>query len=384
MPASTPARRRSPAAGLRTFFRLAEAWQLGIAEQTTLLGVARTTLYQWKQGKVGPLDRHQLERLSHLFGIYSSLHILFPVAAPRRRMDQEAQQRAALRRQVRARPDARRPGRRPVRRSPVPRRATRRQGLGRLTARARLRVRGGRSEERAAGARVLASVVPADPVALPDRRPVRRDRRRRPTSRRCSRSRRSPIRACATRSASCSWCRREERVSGPGATPVMAAFTHLNPEGSRFSDGSYGVYYAAHSLATAVAEVSHHRGGVPAPHRRAGDRPRHAPHHRQRRGRAARPARPRPNAQPADRPYASVLDPDDYGPSQRARRGAARQGSWGISYPSVRDAEGECVGDLPAAGAAPRQVGPAHRPALGRRADHALVREARSRIPCAR
>ena len=29
----------------------------------------------------------------------------------------------------------------------------------------------------------------------------------------------------------------EERVTGPGAMPVMAAFTHLNPEGSRFSDG---------------------------------------------------------------------------------------------------------------------------------------------------
>ncbi len=68
------------AAALRTFFRLAEAWKLGIAEQTALLGVARTTLYQWKQGKVGPLDRHQLERLSHLFGIYSALHILFPLA----------------------------------------------------------------------------------------------------------------------------------------------------------------------------------------------------------------------------------------------------------------------------------------------------------------
>jgi hypothetical protein len=68
------------AAGLRTFFRLAEAWQLGIAEQTTLLGVARTTLYQWKQGKVAPLDRHLLERLSHLFGIYSSLQILFPAS----------------------------------------------------------------------------------------------------------------------------------------------------------------------------------------------------------------------------------------------------------------------------------------------------------------
>ena len=69
---------RAAAAALRTFFRLADAWQLSVAEQTTLLGVARTTLYQWKQGKVAPLDRHLLERLSHLFGIYSSLQILFP------------------------------------------------------------------------------------------------------------------------------------------------------------------------------------------------------------------------------------------------------------------------------------------------------------------
>src|SRR5437660_11568940 len=34
----------------------------------------------------------------------------------------------------------------------------------------------------------------------------------------------------------------DDRVSGPGTTPIMAAFTHLNPEGSRFSDGSFGVY----------------------------------------------------------------------------------------------------------------------------------------------
>jgi hypothetical protein len=51
----------------------------------------------------------------------------------------------------------------------------------------------------------------------------------------------------------------DERLSGAGSTPIMAAFTHLNPEGSRFSDGSYGVYYAAQDLDTAVAEVSHHR-----------------------------------------------------------------------------------------------------------------------------
>jgi hypothetical protein len=51
----------------------------------------------------------------------------------------------------------------------------------------------------------------------------------------------------------------ERRVSGPGTTPIMAAFTHLNPAGSRFSDGSWGVFYAAHDLATAVEETVFHR-----------------------------------------------------------------------------------------------------------------------------
>jgi len=52
---------------------------------------------------------------------------------------------------------------------------------------------------------------------------------------------------------------KEHRISGPGSTPVMAAFTHLNPEGSRFSDGTWGVFYAAHSIATAVEETVYHR-----------------------------------------------------------------------------------------------------------------------------
>ncbi|WP_427501115.1 RES family NAD+ phosphorylase [Methylomonas sp. MED-D] len=51
----------------------------------------------------------------------------------------------------------------------------------------------------------------------------------------------------------------EDRIAGPGTTPIMAAFTHLNPEGSRFSDGSYGVYYAAYDLDTAIAETCFHR-----------------------------------------------------------------------------------------------------------------------------
>jgi hypothetical protein len=82
-PTTPPVELDSPAAAqaaLRTFWRLADAWKLGVAEQITLLGVGKTTFYQWKQGKVGPLDRHVLERLSYLFGIYAALQILLPVA----------------------------------------------------------------------------------------------------------------------------------------------------------------------------------------------------------------------------------------------------------------------------------------------------------------
>ena len=75
-----PASAEAAAAALRTFWGLAEAWKLSNAEQQTLLGVGRTTLFHWKQGKVGPLDRHVLERLSYLFGIYAALQILLPVA----------------------------------------------------------------------------------------------------------------------------------------------------------------------------------------------------------------------------------------------------------------------------------------------------------------
>ena len=53
---------------------------------------------------------------------------------------------------------------------------------------------------------------------------------------------------------------REDRIYGPGSGPVMAAFTHLNVLGSRFSAGHYGVFYAAHERATAVAETRYHHG----------------------------------------------------------------------------------------------------------------------------
>ena len=51
----------------------------------------------------------------------------------------------------------------------------------------------------------------------------------------------------------------EDRVSGPGSTPIMAAFTHLNPEGDRFTDGTCGVFYAGRTIETAIAETRYHR-----------------------------------------------------------------------------------------------------------------------------
>ena len=51
----------------------------------------------------------------------------------------------------------------------------------------------------------------------------------------------------------------EDRVTGPGSSTVMAAFTHPNPEGSSFSDGDDGVFYAANDFDTAIAESKHHR-----------------------------------------------------------------------------------------------------------------------------
>lgn len=56
----------------------------------------------------------------------------------------------------------------------------------------------------------------------------------------------------------------DRKVHGPGASFIMAPFTHLNPDGSRFSDGSYGVYYAADKVETAIREVAYHRAAFMA------------------------------------------------------------------------------------------------------------------------
>jgi hypothetical protein len=44
-----------------------------------------------------------------------------------------------------------------------------------------------------------------------------------------------------------------------GCAYATAPFTHVNPAGSRFSDGKFGVLYLAASMETALAEVQYHQ-----------------------------------------------------------------------------------------------------------------------------
>lgn len=53
----------------------------------------------------------------------------------------------------------------------------------------------------------------------------------------------------------------ERRVAGAGASWAMAPFTHTSTDRpSRFTDGSYGVYYAGDRIEVALFETMHHHG----------------------------------------------------------------------------------------------------------------------------
>ena len=129
----------------------------------------------------------------------------------------------------------------------------------------------------------------------------------------------------------------DERISGPGSTPVMAAFTHLNPEGSRFSDGSWGVYYAANDLDTAIAEVSHHRSVFLS-------RTAEAAIDIDLRLITASIETPLHDLRPLRRREPRLYDPVHYGAAQALGRQLRKAGSWGVVYHSVRHSGGLCAG----------------------------------------
>ena len=70
------ARKRLSGPALRTFFRIAAAWQLTVVEQRALLGwPAASTYHKYKSGD---LSFDTLTRLSLILGIYKSLQLLYP------------------------------------------------------------------------------------------------------------------------------------------------------------------------------------------------------------------------------------------------------------------------------------------------------------------
>ena len=75
-------RKRLSGPALRTFFNIAAAWQLSVAEQRALLGwPAASTYHKYKAGEHGALSFDTLTRLSLILGIYKSLHVLYPEQA---------------------------------------------------------------------------------------------------------------------------------------------------------------------------------------------------------------------------------------------------------------------------------------------------------------
>ena len=125
-----------------------------------------------------------------------------------------------------------------------------------------------------------------------------------------------------------------DRVAGPGSTPVMAAFTHLNRAGSRFSDGSWGVYYAGDAVTTAVAEVSFHCANFLRASQQAAIEVDYRIY-------VADIAQPLHDLR-APR-FAPLHAPDSYAESVALARPYRAAGSWGFLYRSVRQPSAECV-----------------------------------------
>lgn len=127
----------------------------------------------------------------------------------------------------------------------------------------------------------------------------------------------------------------DERVSGPGASWVMGAFTHIGRP-SRFSDGSYGVYYTARTRACAVAETCYHQARFLS----ATDEP---ACELDMRVLEARVDGALHDIRGGARAFRAIYDADDYAAAQRFGGRLRGSGSNGIAYDSVRLVGGQCV-----------------------------------------
>lgn len=128
----------------------------------------------------------------------------------------------------------------------------------------------------------------------------------------------------------------EDRVTGPGSDYIMAPFTYRNPEGSRFSDGSHGVYYTALAQTTAVEETKHHRAVFM-------NRTKEGPMRLEMRVLNAHLDGELHDIRGLQKKHAAVYHRSNYSASQALGRQLAADRSFGIAYDSVRHKGGECA-----------------------------------------
>ena len=125
------------------------------------------------------------------------------------------------------------------------------------------------------------------------------------------------------------------RVSGPGASLVMAPFVHcstLRP--GRFSDGSFGIYYAGDREDVALAEtIHHHQNFMQA----TDEEPGWTADFRVLVGSVDRVLHDVDGVP-------GVRDPDDYAASQAEGRRLRTANSDGVTWESVRMPGGRCIG----------------------------------------
>jgi hypothetical protein len=130
----------------------------------------------------------------------------------------------------------------------------------------------------------------------------------------------------------------DEIMVGPGCTPIMSAFCHPGP--SRFTDGTFGVYYAALTIETAIAETRYHRERF----LRDASLPAEVVEMRCYTTSVVKPMTRLPSDARATK---AILDPVSYAAGQRFGAAQRERGAWGIYYDSVRHSpDGRCIAVL--------------------------------------
>jgi hypothetical protein len=129
------------------------------------------------------------------------------------------------------------------------------------------------------------------------------------------------------------------RVSGPGATFLMAAFTHISTDRpSRFSSGAYGVLYLAERFETSLLETMHHHACFMA---RTQEAPGWTSQFRELVADIDATLHDLRGGDPA---FGPALSPDRYVESQALGAALRAAASDGVVYPSQRDRGGQCAG----------------------------------------